>query len=147
MSKAHGPAPAALVRRRCGPLLDNLDTEMVAGIVRTCRTFRSVAGHCCPVVGRGLAPRPLHGHDQSSMQRAVGCRCARRPVTPAASGGPEPRFPQKPQFGITASLIHSVQCRALPPVRWLFEVHCARVLRAGRIQRTSQTGERLHPQT
>ena len=32
-----------------------------------------------------------------------------------------PRFPQKPHFGVTASLIHSV----LPPVRWLFDLYCA----------------------
>ena len=61
------------------------------------------------------------------------------------TGGLGPRFPQKPQFGITASLIHSVQYillgrgHALPPVRWLFDLYCARVVRAGRIQRTSQT--------
>ena len=50
----------------------------------------------------------------------------------------EPRFHQKPQLGITASLIHSVH-RALPPVGWLFQLHCACVLRAGKIRRTSQT--------
>ena len=33
--------------------------------------------------------------------------------------------------------------RALPPVRWLSELHCARVLRAGRAQRTSQTAFNL----
>ena len=83
----------------------------------------------------------------------------------------KPRFPQKPQFGTTASLVHSVQYilyppthprtrtlsiestysalahrgRALPTVRWLFELHCARVLRAGRAQRTSQT--QVSPET
>ena len=41
----------------------------------------------------------------------------------------KPRFPQKPQFGVTASLFHSVQGRPLPPVRWLFDLYCARVLR------------------
>ena len=35
--------------------------------------------------------------------------------------------------------------RALPPVRWLSELHCARVLRAGRVQRTSQT--QVSPET
>ena len=34
--------------------------------------------------------------------------------------------------------------RALPPVRWLFDLYCARVLRAGRIKRTSQTGQHPH---
>ena len=34
------------------------------------------------------------------------------------------QVPQKPQFGVTASLIHSVQ-----PVRWLFDLYCACVLR------------------
>ena len=43
----------------------------------------------------------------------------------------KPRFRQKPQF--------DGRGRALPPVRWLFDLRCARVLRAGRIQRTSQT--------
>ena len=52
----------------------------------------------------------------------------------------KPRFPQKLQFGTTASILHSVQyILALPPVRWSFELHCACVLRAGRIQGTSQT--------
>ena len=70
------------------------------------------------------------------------------------------RFPQKHQIGVTASLFHSVQyillpthpplnprplkliylqCirtprahrgRALPPIRWLFNLYCARVMRA-----------------
>ena len=66
-----------------------------------------------------------------------------RPVWPSTyeelvslSQKKNPGFPQKPQFGITASLIHSVPSR---PSDLLFELHCARVLRAGRIQRTSQT--------
>ena len=37
----------------------------------------------------------------------------------------EPRFPQKPQFGPTAILVHSVQGRALPSVRWMFDFYCA----------------------
>jgi hypothetical protein len=65
---------------------------------------------------------------------------------PAAMRMPAaPRNDYHMEFGITASLIHSVQGRALPPVRWLFDLYCARVLRAGRIQRTSQTTCFAHP--
>ena len=40
-----------------------------------------------------------------------------------------------------------IRGHALPPVRWLFELHCARVLRAGRIQRTSQTHPHASPRS
>ena len=51
----------------------------------------------------------------------------------ALSCNDNPRFPQKPQFAVTAPLLHSVQCaggRALPPVKWLFDLYFARVVKA-----------------
>ena len=44
-----------------------------------------------------------------------------------------PGFPRNPSLA-SLPLLSTV-----PPVRWLFELNCARVLRAGRIQRISQT--------
>ena len=50
---------------------------------------------------------------------------------PAGCSGPLAPPPPPPPV--------SLRGRALPPVRWLFDLYCARVLRAGRIKRTSQT--------
>ena len=60
----------------------------------------------------------------------------------------EPRFPQKPQFGPTAPLVHSCSLisgrgRALPPIRWIFDftVPCQE---GNGTWATSQTGEWAH---
>ena len=68
--------------------------------------------------------------------------------------GVNPGFPRNPSLASLPllSAVCSI-CRALPPVRWLFDLYCARVLRAGRIQRTSRpppqvwyyTGSRTPP--
>ena len=103
-------------------------------------SYRALCAHCAAMPNQLPANRMLMSNLGCLALFTLNHRPKGTPEGPG-SGGKRGRLQKRLVLGARAmagSKMDGLHC-ALPPVRWLFDLYCARVLRAGRIQRTSQT--------